>query len=263
MKSLLTEVAADGTATLTLNRAEVHNAFDDTLIAELGEALDALQADADVRVVVLTANGRSFSAGADLNWMQRMAEYSHEENVADATAAAELMYKLSRLAKPTLALVQGAAYGGGVGLVACCDIAVAADTAVFCLTEVRLGLIPAVISPYVVEAVGVRAARRYFQTAERFDAHEALRLGLVHEVVSPAELPRARERIVGALAQGGPQALTAAKELIEAVKHRPADAALVKDTATRIAARRASAEGREGVSAFLQKRAPSWRRAPR
>ncbi len=263
MKSLLTEVAADGTATLTLNRAEVHNAFDDTLIAELGEALDALQADAEVRVVVLAAKGRSFSAGADLNWMQRMAQYSHADNVADATAAGELMYKLSRLAKPTLALVQGPAYGGGVGLVACCDIAVAADTAVFCLSEVRLGLIPAVISPYVVEAMGVRSARRYFQTAERFDAHAALRLGLVHEVVPPAELSQARERIVGALAQAGPQALAAAKELIEAVKHRRVDAALVKDTAARIAARRASTEGREGVAAFLQKRAPSWRRTPR
>src|SRR5690606_19141727 len=179
---------AGGVATVTLNRPDRHNAFDDALIAALTQVLRELDADDSVTVVVLAGAGKSFSAGADLNWMRRMADYGREENLADAEALAALMETLNGLDKPTIARVQGAAFGGGVGLVACCDIAIAADTASFCLSEVRLGLIPAVISPYVVTAIGERAARRYFVTAERFDAREAHRLGLVHEVVPAAGL---------------------------------------------------------------------------
>ena len=173
-----------GIATITLNRPEIHNAFDDAIISELNLVLDKIESDSSIRVVVLRAEGKSFSAGADLRWMRRMADYTSAENKADAMQLAALMDKLNHLNKPTIARVQGAAFGGGVGLVACCDIVVASDRALFCLSEVRLGLIPAVISPYVVAAIGERASRRYFMTAERFKAEEALRLELVHEVVS-------------------------------------------------------------------------------
>jgi methylglutaconyl-CoA hydratase len=249
---------ADAVARITLDRPEVHNAFDDRLIARLTETLEALAADPSVRVVVLAAAGKSFSAGADLAWMQRMAAYGEAENLADARRLAHLMATLNRLAKPTLALVQGPAIGGGVGLVACCDMAVAARSAFFQLSEVRLGLTPAVISPYVVEAIGARAARRYLLTAERFDADEAWRLGLVHQVVPDGELEPAGAALIGALAAGGPEAKKAAKDLIFAVGGRPIDAALIEDTAGRIARQRAGAEGRDGVAAFLDKRRPSW-----
>jgi methylglutaconyl-CoA hydratase len=245
-------------ATLVLARPALHNAFDDALIAALTATFVALDADADVRVVVLAAEGRSFSAGADLNWMQRMAAYSEAENLADARALGALMRTLAGLSKPTIARVQGSAFGGGVGLVACCDIAVAVPDAKFALTEVRLGLIPAVISPYVVRAIGERAARRYFLTAERFDAHEAHRLGLVHQVVAADALDAAVDAIVAELLKGGPAALAASKSLIDAVAGRPVDAAVIDDTAQRIARQRAGAEGREGVTAFLDKRTPSW-----
>jgi methylglutaconyl-CoA hydratase len=245
-------------ARITLDRPELHNAFDDTLIARLTETLEALAADPAVRVVVLAAAGKSFSAGADLAWMQRMATYGEAENLADARRLARLMATLNHLAKPTLALVQGPAIGGGVGLVACCDMALAVRSAFFQLSEVRLGLTPAVISPYVVGAIGARAARRYLLTAERFDAQEACRLGLVHQVVPDGELEVAGEALIGALAAGGPGAQTAAKALIFAVSGRPPDDALIEDTAGRIARQRAGAEGREGVAAFLDKRRPSW-----
>ena len=255
---LLQDRAASGIATLRLNRPEVHNAFNDALIAELTEALRELDADASVRTVVLAANGPSFSAGADLQWMRRMAGYSPAENEADARALAGLMRTLDRLAKPTVAVVQGAAFGGGVGLVACCDIALAAEHATFALSEVRLGLIPAVISPYVMAAIGARAARRYFLTGERFDAAEARRLGLVQEVVPAADLPQALESVIVALTQGGPVAQAAAKRLVADLSDRPIDDDVVKDTAGRIARIRAGDEGREGVSAFLEKRKPAW-----
>lgn len=245
-------------ATVLMDRAEVHNAFDPQLIAGLTEAFQRLEADAAVRVVVLAASGRSFSAGADLNWMKRMATYSGEENVADARALARLMRVIDRLAKPVIARVQGAAFGGGVGLVACCDMAVAAREAVFCLSEVRLGLIPAVISPYVVRAMGARAARRYFLTAERFGADEAHRLGLVHQVTDAEGLDAAVAALADHLLKGGPVALASAKDLIAAVSDRPLDDAVIEDTARRIAAQRAGAEGQEGVAAFLEKRAPGW-----
>jgi methylglutaconyl-CoA hydratase len=260
MDPILSAVGADGVATVTLNRPEVHNAFNDTIIADLTETLLRLGEDGQVRAVVLRAEGKSFSAGADLGWMQRMAGYGHVENVTDALALAELMRTLNFLPKPTIARVQGAAFGGGVGLVACCDIAVASDNAGFSLSEVKLGLIPAVISPYVVAAIGERAARRWFLTAERFDAAEALRLGLVHQVVPAGELDAAVDGILTRLADGGPAAQRAAKELVFAVAHRPVDDAVIRDTAERIAAIRASDEGREGLAAFLGKRKPAWTR---
>jgi methylglutaconyl-CoA hydratase len=242
-----------------MNRPELHNAFDDLLIADLTAELKRLEADEAVRVLLLASSGKSFSAGADLSWMQRMAGYSREENLADARGLAELMKILNFLKKPTIALVQGAAYGGGVGLVACCDIVIAARRATFCLSEVRLGIMPAVISPYVVEALGARAARRYFQTAESFDAAEAHRLGLVHELVDDRDDLLARaERICSALLKNGPQAMAEAKELVSFVSRGPVDDEMIAGTAERIARVRASSEGKEGVTAFLEKRKPGW-----
>jgi methylglutaconyl-CoA hydratase len=252
------ETDSRGVATVTLNRPEVHNAFDEVLIGELTEKLHAVDDDAAVRVVVLAAAGKSFSAGADLTWMARMARYSEQQNRADAMDLARLMRTLNHLRKPTIARVQGAAFGGGVGLVACCDMAVAAREAQFALSEVRLGLIPAVISPYVIQAIGARAARRYFLTAERFAADEARRLGLVSEVTAADELDAAIGRLVAHLLQGGPQAIKACKDLIAAVVDRPIDNAVIGDTAMRIAQQRACAEGKEGVAAFLEKRTPAW-----
>lgn len=257
--TILTNIDSRGVATLTMNRPELHNAFDDTLIAELTDVLKELDDDSDVRVVILAANGKSFSAGADLNWMRRMADYSREQNLADAEELAELMRTLNTLSKPTIALVQGAAYGGGVGLVACCDIAIASARALFCLSEVKLGLFPAVISPYVIAAIGPRASRRYFLTAESFDAGEALLLGLVHQVVADeCELSDAAEGLVSRLLANSPAAMEGAKNLIAAVYGRQLDDALIADTAGRIADQRSSREGREGLSAFIEKRKPSW-----
>ncbi len=255
---LLTTIDELGRATLTLNRPEVHNAFDDVLIAAMTTALKKLAADPQVRLVCLTAAGKSFSAGADLGWMRRMADYSPAENLADSVALAELMQTLNNLPKPTLALVQGAAFGGGVGLVATCDMVLATPQASFCLSEVKLGLIPAVISPYVVAAIGPRAARRYCISAERFDAERALQLGLIHEIVPAEELAQEADRLTRLLLKNGPQAMAAAKQLVADVSNHPLDAELVAETAKRIAATRASDEGREGLSAFLEKRIPGW-----
>lgn len=245
-------------ATVTLNRPDRHNAFDDALIAELTEALDGIGTDSAVRVVVLTGAGKSFSAGADLGWMKRMAGYTFDQNMADARGLARLLSTLDRLPKPTIARVNGPAYGGGVGLVAACDIAIAQLDVAFSLTEVKLGLIPAVISPYVVAAIGPRAARRYTLTAQRFDAETALRLGLVHEVVAADALDGAVSKMADTLLANGPQAMAAGKALIGAVANRPIDDAVIEETARRIAECRASAEGREGVGAFLEKRKPAW-----
>lgn len=246
-----------GVASVTLNRPKVHNAFDDAMIAELTGVFRELAGDPAVRCVVLRGAGKSFCAGADLAWMRRMAGYGRDENLADAKALADLMQTLDALPRPTVALVHGPAFGGGVGLVACCDIAVASAAARFCLSEVRLGLIPAVISPYVVGAIGPCASRRYFLTAETFGPDESRRLGLVHDVVPEAALEEAGAAIIDALKRGGPAAQTAAKALIADVSHRPA-AELAQDTARRIAEIRASDEGREGISAFLEKRRPAW-----
>jgi methylglutaconyl-CoA hydratase len=256
--TILIDCNAAGVATITLNRPTLHNAFDEQLIAELTAELQRLAADNRLRAVVLAAAGKSFSAGADLNWMRRMAGFSKAENFQDAMALAELLRTLDGLAKPTIAKVQGAAYGGGVGLVACCDIAIAAEPATFRLSEVALGLIPAVISPYVVNAIGERQARRYFLTAERFTAQTAQRIGLVHEVVSPEALDDTVAELLQTLADNGPAAMAAAKALARAVSRDPLDAAMLEDTARRIATVRASAEGREGVTAFLDKRRPAW-----
>jgi methylglutaconyl-CoA hydratase len=253
------EIDSRGVARITLTRAEVHNAFNEALIAELTAALDGVAQDPRVRVVVLAAQGPSFSAGADLNWMKAMAGYSRAENVEDARRLARLLRTLNALPKPTVALVQGPAYGGGVGLVACCDVVVAIEDARFCLSEVKLGLIPAVISPYVVATIGSSAARRYFLTAEAFSAWEAQRLGLVHEVVDRSSLEVRGRQVIDALLQGGPAAQRAAKDLVFAVAGRAVDEKLVEETAGRIAELRASEEGREGIAAFLEKRKPNWR----
>ena len=244
---------------VTLNNPERHNAFDDVLIADLTSAFRSLDANSDVRIVILSAIGKSFSAGADLNWMKRMSTYSEEENFRDAMALGDLMRTLHRLSKPTISRVQGAAYGGGVGLVACCDIAVGTHNAAFSLSEAKLGLIPAVISPYVIAAIGERAAHRYFLTAERFDAGEAFRLGLLHELVaSDDDMDETINDICDALMQGGPCAHFEAKSLIAAICNRPIDDAVITETAKRIARVRASAEGKEGLSAFLEKRKARW-----
>lgn len=248
------EIDGQGTAWLTLNRPQVHNAFDDILIARMTAALTEARDDPRVRAVAVAARGPSFSAGADLNWMKRMALASHAENVADALRLAELLRLLSELPKPTVALVQGPAYGGGVGLVAACDIAVAAEeTATFALTEVRLGLVPATISPYVIAAIGRRQAQRYFLTAERFGAADALRIGLVHAVVPASALRSAADRMLQALGQGGPAALAAAKALIRSVAGRTIDAGLMAETAERIADARASDEAQSRIVTFLKR----------
>jgi methylglutaconyl-CoA hydratase len=256
-----TTVALDireGIALVTLARPEVHNAFDDTLIAELTALLRAIDADDGVRAVVLLGEGLSFCAGGDLNWMRRMAGYRRAENLADAAALATLLATLANLGKPTIARVHGNAFGGGVGLVACCDIAVGAQDATFALSEAKLGLIPATIAPYVIEAIGARAARRYFLTAERFTAAEAYRIGLLHDIVPADELDARINELLGALLLAGPAAQREAKLLVRAVAHRPIDAAVIADTVRRIAAIRASDEGREGVAAFLARRAAAW-----
>ncbi|MEY2685781.1 MAG: hypothetical protein RJA09_2926 [Pseudomonadota bacterium] len=245
-------------ATVTLNRPEVRNAFNETVITELMQAFHALGADAGVRVIVLAAEGAAFCAGADLNWMRRMADYSHAENLADAGALATMLHTLFTCPKPTVARIQGDVYAGGMGLVAACDMAVAVDTAGFCLSEVKLGLIPATISPYVVRAMGARASHRYFLTAERFGAAEAHRLGLVHEVVGADALDATVDGWVHALCAAGPEAERACKGLLHRVVGAPLDAALIDATVAGIAGIRATPEGREGVQSFLQKRKPNW-----
>lgn len=258
MSYVLTEI--DGPlAIITLNRPEKHNAFDDTFIAELTSHLEAVDIQLDVRVVVISATGKSFSAGADLDWMKRVAAYSHAENEHDAMRLARLMKTLHGLSKPTIARVQGPAYGGGVGLVACCDMAVGTQAAAFCLSEVKLGLIPAVISPYVIAAIGQRAASRYFLTAERFDAGEAFRLGLLTDIAnSEDELDETIERLINTLLVAGPESIYEAKQLISTVANRVIDDSLIVETAARIARIRVSAEGQEGLRAFLAKRDAAW-----
>jgi len=252
------EIGDKGVARITLTRAEKHNAFNDKLIAELTLALKGLESDERVRLVVLAAEGNSFSAGADLNWMKSMAAFGEAENLADAGQLAALMSTLDGLAKPTVALVQGPAIGGGVGLVACCDIAIAAESAFFCLSEVRLGLSPSVISPYVIAAIGRRAARRFFLTAERFSAEEAKRLGLVHEVVPVQSLEVKGQELVESLLQGGPGAQAATKDLIATVADSPIGPEIAADTAARIARLRVGAEAQEGMEAFFARRKPDW-----
>ncbi len=245
-------------ATIWMNRPDLHNAFDENLIAELTAACVALDADPDVRIVVLAGRGKSFSAGADLNWMKRAANNGVDDNLNDARALAGMLRTLAEMKKPTIARVQGAALGGGMGLASACDIAIASSRAVFATSEVKFGIIPSAISPYVLRAIGARQAYRYFQSAERIDAARAREIGLVHETVEPERLDAKVKEIVDALIQGGPLAQAAAKDLIRAVDNQPINDNVVEDTAHRIAHLRATPEAREGIAAFLDKRSPNW-----
>lgn len=245
-------------AVIHLNRAEVRNAFNETTIAEITAVFRELGAAADVRAIVLAANGPAFCAGADLNWMKKMAAYTHEENRADAAQLAEMLRTIYVCPKPVVAKVQGDCYAGGMGLVAACDIAVSVEEANFCLSEVKLGLIPATISPYVIKAMGENAARRYFLTAERFSAQEAQRIGFVHSVVKADALDAAVADIVKSLLSASPNAVKEAKRLVRDVAGQTLTTELIADTAERIAEIRASEEGREGVRSFLEKRKPNW-----
>ncbi|MGO4715447.1 enoyl-CoA hydratase/isomerase family protein [Bradyrhizobium sp. 2TAF24] len=245
-------------ARVVLNRPERNNAFDEELIAGLWRAFDELAVATDVSVVVVQGEGRSFCAGADINWMKKASTFTREENVRDAQPLARMLAALDRMPQTTIARVQGPVYGGGIGLVAACDIAIATSDATFCLSEVRLGLVPAVISPYVLRAIGQRVGRRYFQTAEVFTAPEAARIGLIHEVVASDAIDGRVDELLKQLRGGAPQARAAAKALVGAVAGRPIDDAVLMETAELIADMRARSEAREGLSAFLEKRKPSW-----
>ncbi|MFB9127972.1 enoyl-CoA hydratase/isomerase family protein [Paraburkholderia dipogonis] len=250
---------AGAIATVTLNRPDVRNAFNETMIAEVTSAFTALNDRDDVRTVVLAANGKAFCAGADLNWMKKMAGYSDDENRADAMLLANMLSSIYRCNKPVIARVNGDAYAGGMGLISACDIVVAVESARFCLSEARLGLIPATIAPYVIRALGEQASRRYFTTAEQFDCATALRLGLVSEAVSMEQLDATVRQIADTLCANGPQAVRACKQLVQDIAGRELSDAMIEDTAARIARTRAGAEGREGVASFLEKRTPAWR----
>ncbi|MCD6061266.1 MAG: gamma-carboxygeranoyl-CoA hydratase [Moraxellaceae bacterium] len=259
MTTLLTSLDARGVASIALNRPEVHNAFDDAVIAELNAAIDSFARHPDVRLLVLRAEGKSFSAGADLGWMKRMASYSREDNLADARELERLMRGLYGFPKPTLAVVQGAAYGGAVGLVSCCDIVIASESASFALSEVKLGLAPAVISPFVIAAMGARQAGRYFLTAERFSAVTARDLGLVHEVVAHDSLQASCDGMVDTLLANGPVALMVCKSLLRHVSSATSPE-LAAYTTELIASLRTSQEGQEGLTAFFEKRQPAWQK---
>lgn len=254
-----THISERGVAKVVINRPDKHNAFDDSMIRALRQAFNQLAADASVRVIVLSSNGKHFSAGGDLAWMQRMADFDRDDNLRDAEDLAGMLHDLRQVPQPTIAQVQGAAFGGAVGLVSCCDIAIAASTARFALSEVRIGLIPATIGPYVIAAIGERAARRFFVTGEAFDAHCALRHGLVSEVVAPEDLDATVTQLCGTLLDNGPQAVRAAKDLITEICGLPANDELIRETCRRIASLRVSDEGQEGLKAFLEKRPPAWR----
>ena len=246
-------------ARVYLNRPEVRNAFNDGVIDELTAAFQRLGADPSLRAIVLGGHGKAFCAGADLSWMKAMAGYSWEENRADASRLAQMLWTLYSCPLPLVGRLQGDCYAGGMGLAAVCDVLVAIEGMNFCLSEARLGLLPATIGPYVVKALGEQASRRYFVTAERFDAARAHALGFVHEVVAPDALDAKVDEIVALLVANGPAAVKACKQLVKDVSARTPDAALREDTARRIADIRASDEGREGVLAFLGKRDPTWR----
>ncbi|UCU95034.1 enoyl-CoA hydratase/isomerase family protein [Hydrogenophaga taeniospiralis] len=258
MSTALTIAVQDRIARITLSRPEVRNAFNDAVIQELKAAFEAVGARDDVRAVVLAAVGPAFCAGADLNWMRRMADYTREENVADAGQLAAMLKTIYECPKPTIAAVQGDVFAGGMGLVAACDMAVSVDTATYCLSEVKLGLIPATISPYVIRAMGARASHRYFLTAERFSAQEAHRIGFVHELVSADALDAKVNELAQALVSASPAAVRACKRLVQDVAERVIDADLIAATVQGIADIRASEQGREGVQSFLQKRKPAW-----
>jgi methylglutaconyl-CoA hydratase len=252
------KIETGAVATITLNRPEVRNAFNDEVITELTAAFTQLGRDSQVRAIVLAAEGPAFCAGADLNWMRHMADYTYAENLADAAQLAEMLRVIYTCPKPTVARIQGDVYAGGMGLVAACDMAVSVDTANYCLSEVKLGLYPATISPYVIRAMGARAAHRYFLTAERFDAAEALRIGFVHAVVPADQLDDKVDEITQALVSASPNAVKECKALLHEVAGQEIDSAVIARTVDGIACIRASSEGKEGVQAFLHKRKPSW-----
>lgn len=245
-------------ATITLNRPDKRNAFNDDVIQELTDVFQFCAEQDEVRVVVLTANGKAFCAGADLNWMRAMADYSHDENLADAGKLAQMLATIYHCPKPTVAAIQGDVYAGGMGLVAACDIAISVKNANFCLSEVKLGLIPATISPYVIRAMGSRAAHRYFLTAEVFDAKEAKKIGFIHERVDEEEFTQSLDNLVKHLVNASPNAVKVCKKLVQDVAFAEINEQLIKDTVAGIADIRATAEGKEGVQSFLQKRKPSW-----
>ncbi|NQY89655.1 MAG: enoyl-CoA hydratase/isomerase family protein [Colwellia sp.] len=255
---ILFEVNEQGIATVTLNNPEKHNAFDDGIIKQLTDIFNDISKRDDISIMILASSGKSFSAGADLGWMKRMASYSYEDNLKDANALAQMLKALNFLPQTTIAKIQGAAFGGAVGLASCCDIVIASTKASFCLSEVKLGLIPATISPYVIDAIGLKASRRYFQTAERFFSDKAQQLGLVDEVVAPDELTAEVNSMVAKLLANGSQARRQAKKLSQDVAFQTINESLLKDTSERIAAIRVSTEGQEGLTAFFEKRAPNW-----
>ena len=257
MKHLLIQVT-DRVATVTLNRPDVRNAFNDEVIVEMTTAFDTLGTRADVRCIVLAASGTAFCAGADLNWMRSMADYTREQNLADAGRLAAMMHAVYACPKPTIARIQGDVYAGGTGLVAACDIAVSSDAAHYCLSETRLGLVPSTISPYVIRAMGARAAHRYFLTAERFTAAEAWRIGFVHELATAAELDGKVAEVAQALVNAGPEAVKRCKQLVQDVAGHDITPALIQMTVESIADVRVCPEGREGLQSFLQKRKPNW-----
>lgn len=256
--NVLYTISDNGVATVTLNNPEKHNAFDDVIIKSLTDIFNEIALRDDIKVMVLAANGKNFSAGADLNWMKRMASYSYEDNCKDANKLAQMLKTLNFLPQATIAKIQGAAFGGAVGLASCCDIVIASNKASFCLSEVKLGLIPATISPYVVDAIGLKASRRFFQTAERFFADKAMQLGLVDEIVDADELTPAVNKMIATLLNNSPQAMRQAKQLAFDVAYQEVNEALLSDTSARIANIRVSSEGQEGLSAFFDKRTPSW-----
>ena len=258
MNKVITQIDSRGVAQVTLNNPDKHNAFDDQMIIELTNAFNALAANTNVRIMLLKSEGKSFSAGADLDWMKRMASYSYQQNLNDARALAAMLKALHQMPIPTIARVQGAAFGGAVGLVSCCDIALASSNASFALSEVKIGLVPSTISPYVIAAIGERHAKRYFMTAERFDTNTALQISLVHEAVEEQFLDDKVEQLITAILSNGPEAVVAAKQLVFAVSGKAIDSSLIEHTCEVIAGIRVSAQGQEGLSAFLDKRKPHW-----
>ena len=258
MNKVITQIDSRGVAQVTLNNPDKHNAFDDQMIIQLTEAFHTVAANPDVRIMLLKSEGKSFSAGADLEWMKRMASYSYQQNLNDARALAAMLKALHQMPIPTIARVQGAAFGGAIGLISCCDIAVASSKASFALSEVKIGLVPSTISPYVIAAIGERHAKRYFMTAERFDANTALQISLVHEAVEEQFLDDKVEQLITAILSNGPEAVVAAKQLVFAVSGKAIDSSLIEHTCEVIAGIRVSAQGQEGLSAFLDKRKPHW-----
>ena len=258
MDKVITQIDSRGIARVILNNPDKHNAFDDQMIIQLTEAFEAVATNSDVRIMLLQSEGKSFSAGADLGWMKRMARYSYQQNLSDTHALAAMLKALHQMPIPTIARVQGAAFGGALGLISCCDIAVASSKASFALSEVKIGLVPSTISPYIIAAIGERHAKRYFMTAERFDANTALQISLVHEAVEERFLDDKVEQLITMILSNGPEAVVAAKQLVFAISGKAIDSTLIEHTCEVIAGIRVSAQGQEGLNAFLDKRKPHW-----